>query len=56
MFLINRLDFDKDKHISTRVIKTFPKEYEKQAREYLENCYMLSSYFPTHEKYELQEI
>lgn len=56
MFLINKLEFNKGNHISTRIIRTFPNDCEKQAKQYLEDCYMLASYFPSHEKYELKEI
>ena len=54
MVIINKLEFKKDKHISTRIIKTFSER--KQAEQYLENCLMLSTYIPTEEKYELKEI
>ena len=56
MILVNELRFENKTHVSTRVVKTFPNESRKQAEQYLENCLMLASYFPTKEKYELKEI
>lgn len=56
MILLNELKFENDKHVSTRIVKTFPSEDRKHAEQYLENCLMLAAYTPTKEKYELKEI
>jgi hypothetical protein len=54
MILLNELNFENNKHISTRVIKTFSDR--KIAEKYLENCLLLNSYIHSKQKYELQEI
>lgn len=54
MIIINKLEFEKGKHISTRLIKTFPNTNRELAEQYLENCLALSPYTQT--KYELKEI
>lgn len=58
MYIINQLEFEKEKHTSTRLIKTFPNECKKNAVKYLEDCLALNMYVPKdiHTKYELRKI
>lgn len=58
MYIINKLEFEKVnkewQHKSTRLIKTFPEEY--QAVAYLNDCKRLNSHSNKKEQYKLVNL